>query len=453
MHQQTVSIIGFGRFGQTLYRLIKDDFARIILYRRLPIESAKFDFGPNVRIARRLPEVFTSDLEGAVHTLFYCTPISTFDQVISQHRPYFKPHHLIIDVLSVKKWPAQVLNRALKGTKTEAILTHPMFGPDSSRHGFAGLPWVMDRFRADEKHFRFWRDYFKSKGLKVIEMTPDEHDRLAANSQGVAHFIGRLLAEFGYRSTPIDTLGAIKLKEIMDQTVNDSWQLFTDLQRFNPYTAKMRLRLGRAYDQLFNLLLPERVRAGYVTFGIQGGRGSFNEAALEDYLIRHRIKKYQVKYLYTTAKVLDYLHRGLIDFGLFAIHNLVGGLVQESIKAIASYKFKIVEEFGIKIRHFLMVKPTVKIEQVKAIMAHPQVFKQCQQTLAQKYPHLDQVSGQGALIDTAQAAKSLSEGKLDDTIAILGPAGLAKLYNLQVVDHDLQDNKDNLTSFLMVTRE
>src|SRR6202043_2424300 len=39
---------------------------------------------------------------------------------------------------------------------------------------------------------------------------------------------------------------------------------------------------------------------------------------------------------------------GTIDRGLFAIHNSAGGMVGESVAAMASYRFSIVEEFAIK---------------------------------------------------------------------------------------------------------
>ena len=450
-YKQTVSIVGFGRFGQTLYRLIKDDFEEIIVYRRSGISRREFGLNKNTKVAARIEEVFQARFDD-LHTIFYCTPISTFDKVIKQHKRFWRKGQVIIEVLSVKKWPYEVLSKHLRGKKVQAILSHPMFGPDSSRSGFKGLVWVMDRFRAEEKVYEFWKGYIKSKGLKVVELSAKEHDYLAAFSQGVAHFIGRLLAEFGLAPTPIDTMGAKKLREVMEQTVNDSWQLFLDLQRFNPYTKKMRVKLGEAYDRVFHHILPTRVKAGTIVFGIQGGKGSFNEEALMDYVRRHKIGNWEVKYLYTTEKVLKALWEGKIDYGLFAIQNANGGVVDESVEAMAKYKFRIKEKFGIQIRHFLMKKPGVKVKELRSVMAHPQVFKQCRKNLAAKYPGLEQVVGKGELIDTAKAAQALSEGKIDDKTAILGPRVLSSLWGLEIIEGDLQDSKDNVTDFLLVER-
>ncbi len=245
--QKTIGIIGFGRFGPVLYRLLKDDFA-ITLFRRSGIKPSK-KFTKTTSIAKDVSEVYENS-----DVIFYATPIETFEEVIKSHKKYFKDDHLLIDTLSVKMHPQKIFKKYLRGTKIQAILTHPMFGPDSSKGGFEDLPMVMDKFMADEKNYKFWKDFFANKKLKIVELTAKEHDKLAANSQGLTHFVGRLLDAFGMKETSIDSLGAKKLLEVKKQTCNDTWQLFTNLQRYNPYTKTMRTKLGREYDKLCSLL-------------------------------------------------------------------------------------------------------------------------------------------------------------------------------------------------------
>ncbi|MBI5123316.1 hypothetical protein HZA75_05660 [Candidatus Roizmanbacteria bacterium] len=62
------------------------------------------------------------------------------------------------------------------------------------------------------------------------------------------------------------------------------------------------------------------------------------------------------------------------------------------------------------------------------------------------------ISGQGDLVDTARCAESLFKNKIDKNTAILGPKILAKIYNLEIITEDLQDSKDNLTTFFLVSR-
>jgi len=429
-----IAIIGKGRFGPVLHKLLKDDFFVSI-----------FD-SKNSKTESDLKKIYDHEI------IFFAVPISTFESVIKLHKKYFKDSHLLIDVLSVKMHPKKVLNKYLKGLKTQALLTHPMFGPDSSKNGFSGLPIILDKYKTDDKNFSFWKNFFTKKGLRVIKMSAQEHDRLAANSQGITHFIGRLLKKFNLKPTEIDSLGAKKLQEVMEQTCNDTWQLFNDLQNFNPYTKAMRMKLGRTYDLLDNQLLPKRVNKKKIVYGIQGGRGSFNEEAILFYVNKNKIKKYQIKYLYTSEKVLKNLYEGNIDYGLFAIQNGVGGVVEESTHAMAKYKFRIVKEFQILIRHFLLKRKDVDSKQLKTIIAHSQNFRQCKNNLAKRYPDLKQVSGQGDLIDTARCAGALAKNKIDKNTAILGPKILAEIYDLEIINSDLQDSANNLTTFFLVSR-
>lgn len=423
-----IAIVGNGRFGKTLQRLFGGDFELRIIGRHNP------------------HEIVDSDV------IFYCVPISQFDSVIRSHREYFRENHLLIDVLSVKMHPKKIFTKYLHGSKVQAILTHPMFGPDSSRKGFEGLPIIMDRFRGNHEKYGFWREYFSKKGLRVVEMSAIKHDKLAANSQGLTHFVGRLLEKFNFDKTEIDSLGTKKLYEVMDQTCNDTWQLFKDLQNYNPYTKSMRIKLGRYYDLLYNQLLPKRIDRKRIIFGIQGGRGSFNEEAIMSYIKSRNIKRFKIKYLYTTEKVLKNLHEGNVDFGLFAIQNAVGGVVEESTHAMAKYKFRIVQEFQILIRHFLMKRKDVEVSQLKTIMAHSQNFRQCKMNLDRKYSNLKTVTGDGDLMDTARAAQALFNGIIPKDTAILGPKILSEIYNLDLVGSEMQDSDNNLTTFFLVSR-
>jgi hypothetical protein len=311
---------------------------------------------------------------------------------------------------------------------------------------------VIDGFRLDVEKVEAWAAYFASKGLVVVPMSADEHDRLAAESQGLTHFVGRTLERFGFAPTPIDTLGTKRLQDVTSQVSNDTWQLFVDLQTLNPHTKAMRLRLSEAQDSVFDLLLPNRVVTDRVLVGIQGGRGSFNEDAARYYLGRTPDVPSEVVYLHTTERVLRALHEGEIDRGVFAIHNSVGGMVGESVAAMARYRFAIVEEFAIKISHALMIAAAADFSKVDTVMAHPQVLRQCRTNLEKKYSNLRQTSGDGDMIDQAKVAELLGSGELSDTIATMGSRKLAEIHGLRVVEDNLQDLDENFTSFLWVER-
>jgi prephenate dehydrogenase len=425
-----VGIIGNGRFGKVLYRLLSTRHD-VVIYDEEPTKNES--------------DMLIDDILDT-EVIFIAVPINKFENVVKDLKPKLTKQ-LVIDVLSVKCYPAEILKRY----DIRAVLTHPMFGPDSSKNGFDGLTIVINQFSASQEEYELWKNFFIDAGLNVIELSPDEHDKLAAYSQGVTHFVGRTLSELGFRHTPIDTSGAKKLLEIMEQTCNDTFELFSDLQTYNPYTKEMRLKLGNAVDTSYSKLLPTQVHADYITYGIQGGQGSFNEEALLKYLA-NKNQEYKIEYMFTTKNVLQNLHEGNIDLGLFAICNTIGGIVDETVDVLGKYKFEIVEQITLNIRHFLMKRQDVNTNEIKQVMAHPQVFKQCTKTLQNKYASLPQIVGTGELIDTANAAKALSLGELNRYTAILGPSGLAELFNLEIIDSNLQDNDDNRTTFLLISR-
>jgi prephenate dehydratase len=185
-------------------------------------------------------------------------------------------------------------------------------------------------------------------------------------------------------------------------------------------------------------------------FGIQGGKGSFNEEAVNYFIHEAGIKKYKIKYLYTSLNVMKALHSRKIDRGQFAIHNSAGGIVDESIEAMGKYKFKIADQFAIKISHALMIRKDADFSEITTIMTHPQVLSQCKETLKRKYPRLKLTSGKGKFVDHALVAKSLGEKKLPKHIATMGSKILAELYDLKIIEDNLQDLKENYTTFLQV---
>ncbi len=440
-----IGIIGGGRFTETLLRLLGADFLITVCgINKKSLAALKNKY--RVNITTNLKDLTACD------AVIFAVPISEFGKVLSQYSRLMENKQTLIDVLSVKSYAKQVFKKVIKNKNLNILCTHPVFGPDSSKNGFENLPMMIDDSMCSSGEAKFWKNYFHNKGLRVISMSCMEHDKLTARSQGLTHFVGRMLYNLKIKSNALDTLGTKKLLEIKEQTCNDTWQLFYDLQHNNPYTKKMRIDLGKSFDLLFNKLLPEFADKRFVTFGIQGAKGSFSEQAIQEYIKNKNIKNSSIKYLFTSKRVLDELFKGDIDFGLCALHNSVGGVVEETLYAIAQYKCDIAEEFRIKIRHFLMKRKDVKFENITHIMAHPQVFKQCKNNVEKFYPNLKTVSGKGDLVDTARAAEALSKNKLPKTYAILGSKSIADLYNLEIVQADLQDDKENFTSFVLLKR-
>ncbi|MFC1618776.1 prephenate dehydrogenase/arogenate dehydrogenase family protein [Candidatus Neomarinimicrobiota bacterium] len=226
--RQTVGMIGFGRFGPVLARLLLPEH-EVLVYDLRDVRQTVTEIGARVV---SWEEVI------AARTLFLAVPIRHFKDVVAKLAAEIDAGTTIFDVCSVKVYPATVMGEHLPSGVT-TIATHPLFGPDSSIEGFQNLPMVMHPVSPRSDVFERWVDYFRGQGLRIIEMSPEEHDRLAARSQGITHFIGRVLKAFGITPTPIDTEGYRDLQLVVEQTCHDSFELFHDLENFNPYTMNM----------------------------------------------------------------------------------------------------------------------------------------------------------------------------------------------------------------------
>ncbi|MGH7496283.1 MAG: prephenate dehydrogenase/arogenate dehydrogenase family protein [bacterium] len=448
MIRKQIGILGFGRFGQFWARTLQCDHNVFVTDANAALAS----------LAAASGVAFTSmpELCARAEAIFLCVPVNHFEATVRSIKTHLKPHTTVLEVCSVKVYPAEILMRQLGAlAEVELIATHPMFGPDSGANGLSGLPMVMWPLRSASSQYQDWRFYFSGLGLRVVEISPEEHDRLAANSQGVTHYLGRVLQEMNLSATPIDTKGFELLLSVIAQTCNDTWELFYNLQNYNPFTGEMRLRLEEALDRVYSELLPERISQHEFVIGIQGGRGSFNEEACRHYCAQHadRIPAYRVEYLYTSNQVLAALHQGKIDFGVFAIQNARGGVVMETIHALSKYDCEILEIFDIVISHCLLRHPEAEFGVVDSIISHPQALAQCADNLSSRYPRLQLTSGEGDLIDQALCARYVAEGKLPPSTAVLAPKVCAELYGLKIHDADLQDlGADNLTTFAWARR-
>tara|TARA_B100000029_G_scaffold516539_1_gene630674 strand:+ start:4951 stop:5694 length:744 start_codon:yes stop_codon:yes gene_type:complete len=220
----SVGLIGFGRFGKILADILQKGFF---------IKAYDINNVSTIRSVKmcELEEVLSEK------TIFVSVPIRQFKNVINNIAPRLKAGQIIIDVCSVKKYPVDIMIKSLDKT-IGIIATHPLFGPDSIRSNNR-LKMMMNNTRDINSNYTLWKEFFKNQGIEILEMSPDEHDCLAASTQGITHFLGRILREYGIKKTTLDTQGFRDLIDLVDQTCNDSWELFTDLQHYNPYTKNM----------------------------------------------------------------------------------------------------------------------------------------------------------------------------------------------------------------------
>ncbi len=224
-----IGIIGFGRFGALTARYLAED-CRVLVYSNSQPAAAIEAVGAS---KATLEEVCAQPY------VILCVPISAMRPALEKIAPMLAHDAVVIDVCSVKKYPLEWMQQRLPD-HVGILGTHPMFGPDSAADSLQDRKIVLCNVTTPEVIYRKIRLYLRGRGLDVIESSPEEHDRQIAISLSLTHFIGRSLAEFGADRLRIDTEGYRRLTYTLEVVEHDTWQLFQDMHRFNPFARQIR---------------------------------------------------------------------------------------------------------------------------------------------------------------------------------------------------------------------
>ena len=252
-----IGIVGFGNFGQFLARRMVQQGHTVLATSRGDYREAAAAMG-----ATFYPDV-DDFCEEHPEVVVLCSSILSTEQVLAGlPLQRLKRRTLFVDVLSVKVFPKQVMLKVLP-PEVDILCTHPMFGPDSGKGSWKGLPMVFDKVRIgeDEVRQRVCRDFlafFAGEGCEMVEMTCEDHDKKAASTQFITHTVGRMLGEMGLEKTDIDTKGFESLLSLVENTSNDSFDLYYGLFMYNQNATEELDRLEKAFDdvkkQLFDQL-------------------------------------------------------------------------------------------------------------------------------------------------------------------------------------------------------
>ena len=107
------------------------------------------------------------------------------------------------------------------------------------------------------------------------------------------------------------------------------------------------------------------------------------------------------------------------------------------------YKLQIHGEYFLNVEHNLLSKPEATINDIKFVRSHAQAIGQCQKVI-NKNKFQSIISA-----DTAGSAKELAEGS-DKSIAAIASGLSAKIYKLKILEKNVEDEKGNVTRFLIM---
>jgi prephenate dehydrogenase len=200
MHFSRLSILGVGLLGGSIGLAVKSvaSDCKVIGYghRRTTLDTA---------LSTGAIDEGYDDIASAVRDadlVILCTPVGLFDSLLAELAPHLKPGALITDVGSTKRSIVRSAER-LMPAHAHFIGSHPMAGSEKRGVEFARtdlfrqaicITTPTPRTSADalERIEGFWREL----GMRLIRLSPQEHDRLLAEVSHLPHALAAAMVHF-----------------------------------------------------------------------------------------------------------------------------------------------------------------------------------------------------------------------------------------------------------------
>ncbi len=174
----------------------------------------------------------------------------------------------------------------------------------------------------------------------------------------------------------------------------------------------------------------------------QGAEGAYSQAAMMQYF-GNLVNSFHVD---TFRDAMNAIEEGSADFAVLPIENSTAGIVNEIYDLLQEYENYIVGEQIIRIEHCLLGVPGAGIEDVRTVYSHPQSLMQSAKYLEQH--DWKQISMQ----NNAFAARKVAEDGDRSQAAIAGEHA-AEIYDLEVLQRQVNHSGTNSTRFIIVTNQ
>ena len=192
-----------------------------------------------------------------------------------------------------------------------------------------------------------------------------------------------------------------------------------------------------------------------IRVSFQGEAGAYSEKSLRELLGPNVIAvprpNFEACYRAVASKECDY--------AIVPIENSLGGSIHENYDLMLRYDLTIVGEHDFRVRHCLLTKPGLDVNDIKYAISHPQALSQCD-----NYLRARNITPK-ATYDTAGSAKMISkcimgepggyelpEGCTPDNTAAIASNLAGVTFGLECKEEGIEDDDSNFTRFLLLGR-
>ncbi|BES85849.1 bifunctional chorismate mutase/prephenate dehydratase [Pectobacterium araliae] len=177
-----------------------------------------------------------------------------------------------------------------------------------------------------------------------------------------------------------------------------------------------------------------------------GPKGSYSHLAARQYAARHfeqlvecGCQKFQ--------DIFNMVETGQADYAVLPIENTSSGSINDVYDLLQHTGLSIVGELTNPINHCVLVSTKTSLEQIETVYSHSQPFQQCSHFI-NRFPHwkIEYCESTAAAMEKVAALNS-------PKAAALGSEAGGQLYQLQVLEHNLANQSQNITRFIVLARK
>ena len=147
----------------------------------------------------------------------------------------------------------------------------------------------------------------------------------------------------------------------------------------------------------------------------------------------------------TIEDVFDVVEKGQASYGIVPVENSSEGVVKNTQNALLKTDLKISGEVELAIHHCLLSK-SESSESIKKVVAHQQALGQCELWIKNNLPWVEIEA-----VDSNALAAKMAQS--DASIAAIASEQAAQLYQLNILESNIEDQADNTTKFWVLGKE
>ena len=254
------------------------------------------------------------------------------------------------------------------------------------------------------------------------------------------------------KENALPVLDALREREKIDQITEMAAEdmasytriLYNTIMEMSKDHQRKVLQIESPVVQAIKKALEEtpKVFPAKATVACQGVEGAYSQQACEKLF-----KMPKIMFMKNFNGVFAAINQGLCQYGILPLENSTAGSVNQIYDLMMKNNFYIVKSVKLKIDHSLLAKKGVKKEDVREIFSHEQAIMQCEEYL-KNFPQAKITVCE----NTAEAAKMVAESDRND-VAALASFACGQLYGLNCIEEDVQDNGNNYTRFICISKK